>query len=301
MKEITSDVYETTKQELSLKNMVDGPVKIGYKEENIVIPEHILHVFHEKLRYFDIEDIEKNYDFLSNPERIPKEISDWYLLEKFEIDKDEKRKNGVLRNVYEYLFRLYYMNIEPWFTGFDTERLMERETGLSKEQRKEARKYNELTSFGLPRNSDNKTMILDAFYGSYNFNIALLYGVNMRDFNHIISENFKVCEFDIVDRKDKMMRGVFSYKNINKESYEGKEEELNSALNALETEKFILTFRVLSEDYSILGSNGYFPRGKKLLVESIERENGGDNELLETPETYNFDDLLNRIVSSSIY
>ena len=84
---------------------------------------------------------------------------------------------------------------------------------------------------------------------------------------------FKACEFDIKDKYDKTIKGVFVYwHRPYKEGDEILQQQLAKVLESDGSTTFDLLFEALSEDYRT--KKTHIPRGKKLLVKDIYNRSG---------------------------
>ncbi|MBI4144282.1 hypothetical protein HY486_03475 [Candidatus Woesearchaeota archaeon] len=118
-------------------------------------------------------------------------------------------------------------------------------------------------------------------------NFAAVDNVRLCSPKIVKSEKWEVCEFEIVDRYDWSIRGVFKYRDTleNDSTNEEKAKQIAQVLNAPDSQTFDIQFIAMAENYLIHTYKSAFkqPRGKKLLVHNIHRTKG-DKEKIDTPD-----------------
>ena len=144
-------------------------------------------------------------------------------------------------------------------------------------------------SFSPPQPQEYHDLICDhhnRFSPKINLNFVSIDNVYLRNFSFIKKDSFEACEFDIEDRRDNQIRGVFiyrdSYRVIGGER-ESSQRQLEKVLDSPETSSFDLLVTAMSEDYKLNEKGVEKPRGKRLHVHNIHRQEE-DKENLEIPQ-----------------
>lgn len=237
MREITNKAKEEADKEIERRYREESGLKFSLGKHEIKIPRKIISALEEKIRVYeveDIEDLERNYDVLSKTSSVPPCI--WFfglrIFPLYIIDKDLRHS-------------------------------------LGDKSRDELRRLTQM---------DASEMSLKV-----NYNVTLIENVYLGNFDFIKRKSFEACEFDIRDRCNKVIRGLFVYHHIPPEGEDDrKKKELGKALAASEAVTFDLQSIALSEYYMTKRNGIYMPRGKKLWVQSIYRR-GKSEEPIDIP------------------
>jgi hypothetical protein len=113
----------------------------------------------------------------------------------------------------------------------------------------------------------------------FNFNIVSIDNVFLRNINIIKNKSFEASKFDIKDRHDRTIEGIFVYHHVpSQEQDELSKKQLEEVLTAYDSTKFDLQFIAFLEYY-----NQKRHLRKRLLIHDIRKNRGKSYQSIDVP------------------
>ena len=119
-----------------------------------------------------------------------------------------------------------------------------------------------------------------ARFSKFNFNLANVDNVYLHNFEFLKRYSFEAVEFDISDIEGSALKGVFVYKHPFYEDESEKrdiaaQKELELVLMSDGKTAFDLDYTAMDERFQLKRNGLYIPRGKKILVDHINKLGSG--------------------------
>ncbi len=129
--------------------------------------------------------------------------------------------------------------------------------------------------------SDQLLVALEGDVGCCMYSVVSIHNVYLANFASHKGKVVHAFEFDVVDRYHQSMRGIFAYKQVPEIEVgfnDWAEKKVQMVVASPSAATFDLHFLVLNEHYVIQRGPEPVPRGRQLLVHSIDRMQGEPEE-----------------------